>query len=303
MKLGILEGCNEDKKKLLITGSTGFIGRNLKENLIENYDILAPGRKELNLLDSKSAEEYLIQQKIDIVIHAANTNNTRNIDTTAYDSLDGNLRMFFNLERCKAYYGKMYYFGSGAEYDMRHYVPDMQEDYFDTYIPKDSYGFSKYIMSKSCAQTENIYDLRLFGVYGKYEEWERRFISNAICRSLKGMDITIQKNVYFDYLWIDDLCSIMKWFIENKPKYKHYNVCRGFKIDLYSLACIVREILDIDCNIIVNEPGWKTEYTGNNRRLLSEIGEFKFTEFEKSIRELCEYYKRNIDIIDASKLL
>lgn len=291
------------RKKLLITGSTGFIGRNLKENLMRNYDILAPERKDLDLHNTKLVEEYLIRQKVDIIIHAANTNNTRNINTTAYDSLDGNLRIFFNLERCKAYYEKMYYFGSGAEYDMLHYVPNMQEDYFDTYIPKDPYGFSKYIMSKSCVQAENIYDLRLFGVYGKYEEWERRFISNSICRSLKGMDITIQKNVYFDYLWIDDLCSIMQWFIENEPKYKHYNVCRGFKIDLYSLACMVREILDIDCNIIVGETGWKTEYTGNNERLLSEIGEFKFTGFEESIRKLCEFYKENIDMIDERKLL
>lgn len=290
-------------KKILLTGVSGFIGRNLKEKLEGVYDVYGVSSKELDLKNTKLVETYIKDSNFDIVIHAANTNNTRNRTVTSYDSLEGNLRMFFNLERCKSYYGKMFYFGSGAEYDMRYYIPNMKENFFGTHIPIDSYGFSKYIMSKICEKSNNIFDLRLFGVYGKYEEWERRFISNAICRALLGKDITISKNIYFDYLWIDDLCKIMKWFIENEPKNKVYNVCRGTKVDLYSLACMVREILNIDCDIKINEVGWKQEYTGNNERLLEEIGQFKFTSFEKSIRQLCEYYKNNIDLIDERKLI
>lgn len=290
--------------KILLTGSSGFIGKNLKEYLEKKYvHVFTPCRKEIDLLQTETVEEYIKKNNFDIIIHTANTNNTRNRLTTSYDSLDGNLHMFFNLERCKNYYGKMYYLGSGAEYDMEHYIPDMKESYFDTYIPKDPYGFSKYIMSKTCEQSSNIYDLRLFGVYGKYEEWERRFISNAICRALKGMDIVIQKNVCFDYLWVNDLCTIMEWFINNEPEYKHYNVCRGNKIDLYSLACIVREILNIDCNIVVKELGWKPEYTGNNERLLNEIGEFNFTGYRESIKELCDFYRNNINFIDEKKFI
>ncbi len=288
--------------KVLVTGKNGFIGRNLAENL-SMYDLTVLGRSELDLLDMDAVEAYLRQNYFDVILHTANVNTTRNSDTTPYASLDGNLRMFYNLERCSCYYGKMYYFGSGAEYDMRHYIPDMKEEYFDTHVPADPYGFSKYIMSKSCHRSGNIYDLRLFGVYGKYEEWERRFISNAICRSLVGKDITLQKNIYFDYLWVEDLCEIMKWFIENEPQYKCYNVCRGVKIDLYALAQMVRETLGVECDIVVGEPGWKPEYTGNNDRLLKEIGDFQFTGFRESIERLCQYYKTNLDMIDERKLL
>lgn len=289
-------------KKILITGSTGFIGKNVKEFMNCEYEVYAPTREELDLNDTQEVEIFLKNKKFNVIIHSANTNSTRK-SISPYEALNGNLRMFFNLERCKEYYGKMYCFGSGAEYDGEHYIPNMREDYFDTYIPKDPYGFSKYVISKECQKDNNIYDLRLFGVYGKYEEWERRFISNAICRALKGKDITIQKNVYFDYLWIEDLCNIMKWFVENEPKYKHYNVCRGVKIDLYSLACMVRDILSIDCNIVISKPGWKTEYSGNNERLLNEIGNYQFTGFKKSITSLCEYYKANIDMIDEKKFI
>ena len=286
---------------ILITGTSGFIGKNLKEKLASDYKIYCPLRAEMDLLCEDMVTDYLKEHNFDIVIHAANTNNTRNRNITPYDSLNNNLRMFFNLERCSNYYGKMYYFGSGAEYDMEHYQPSMKEEYFGVHIPKEPYGFAKYIMSKLCNEKPKIYDLRLFGVYGKYEEWERRFISNAICRALKGKSITLQKNVFFDYLWVDDLCDIMKWFIENEPQHKHYNVCRGRKIDLYSLACMVRDILDIDCEIVVKESGWKQEYTGSNERLLKEIGLYPFTGFAESIQELCEYYRKNIDAIDESK--
>ncbi len=294
---------NRMKKKILITGSSGFIGKNLKEGLKGKYEIYCPIREELDLLNLDGVKTYFKENKFDVVIHAATTNATRNHLITPYDILDRNLCMFFNLVQCRDCFGKMYYFGSGAEYDMEHYIPDMKESYFGNYIPKDAYGFSKYIMSKICGENENIYDLRLFGVYGKYEEWERRFISNAICRALKGMDITIEKNVFFDYLWIDDLTRIMCWFIEHTPKYKHYNVCCGTKIDLYSLAEIVRNVLVIDCDIRVKEPGWKPEYTGNNQRLLEEMGNFEFKNHEKAIEELCAYYKKNINKIDEKQLI
>lgn len=289
--------------KILITGTGGFIGKNLKEKLSGKFDLSCPRSYDLDLKDTEMVEKYLKENEFDIIIHAANINSTRNRESIPYDVLDGNLRMFSNLERCKDHFGRMYYFGSGAEYDMQNYLPGMKEEYFGKHVPKDAYGFSKYIMAKMCERDDNIYDLRLFGVYGKYEEWERRFISNAICRGLKGMDITIQKNVYFDYLWIDDLANIMEWFIKNTPKYKYYNICSGKKNDLYSLACQVRNVLRIDCEIMVKEQGWKLEYTGSNERLMNEIGAFEFSDMEKTISELCDYYKENLDFIDESKLI
>ena len=289
-------------KKILISGSSGFIGKNLVEQLSNSYVLYYPTGKELDLFNKDLVQEFLHEHRFDVIIHSANRNNTRR-NITQYDSLDGNLRMFFNLQRCSKLYGKMIYFGSGAEYDNRHYIPKMKEEYFDQFVPSDPYGFSKYIMAKSCEKDDNIYELCLFGVYGKYEEWERRFISNAICRALKGMDITIQKNVRFDYLWVDDLVEILRWFIENEPNEKRYNVCRGESIDLYSLATIVKRTLGINNPIVVGEDGWKPEYSGNNSRLLKEMGEFQFTSFEKSISILCDYYKDIIDTIDETKLI
>lgn len=191
----------------------GFIGRNLAESLnaggsCGDYVLHCPSSKELNLLDAEAVFAYLRNQGFDVVIHAANCNETRK-RPSPYEVLDGNLRMFLNLERCHGMYGKLLYFGSAAEYDRKNYVPDMKEEQPGVFVPGLPYDFSKYVMAKLCEQSDNIYELCLFGVYGKYEEWERRFISNAICRGLKGMDITIRQNMYFDYLYVEDLVGIL----------------------------------------------------------------------------------------------
>lgn len=111
-----------------------------------------------------------------MVLHIATYNATVTSEKDLSLVLAANFRMFFNLEKAKDLYGKMLYFGSGAEFDREHYVPKMKEEYFGRYIPGDSYGFSKYIMAKTSEIRSSIYNLRLFGVYGKYEDWRIRFI-------------------------------------------------------------------------------------------------------------------------------
>jgi len=278
--------------KILITGGNGFIGKNLVEQLRDKYEILAPGSKELDLTDQEQVGDYLSLHRFDVVIHTAKRDSVKYV-ISDYEILDSNLRMFYNLEKYSDLYGKMYYFGSGAEYDVEHYIPSMKEGYFGTYIPKNPYGFSKYMMSKTAQQSSNIYDLRLFGVFGKYEEWSRRFISNVICMTLFDMPIKMHKNMFFDYLYIDDLAKIMDQFMQIEPKHKVYNVCTGKKIDLYSLAQIVKKVSGSPYEIMVGEEGMKPEYTGNNDRLLAELAGFDFTDIEVAIHELYNYYYEN----------
>jgi len=276
--------------KILLTGSTGFIGRNLFETWTNRYTLSAPTRQELDLLDSQAVEKYLDAEHFDIVVHTANMNNVRYQMSDA-QLLDGNLRMFLNLERCSNLYGKMYYLGSGAEYDMRNYIPQMTESYFGTHIPQDPYGLSKYAMSK--LSKGNIFDLRLFGVFGKYEEWQRRFISNMIYRNLTGQVMEMNQNMYFDYLYITDLISILEWFLTHEPARHHYNVCSGQRVELLSLAEMVIEETGMPGEIVILRGGLKPEYTGDNSRLLAEMGKLSLTSMRTAIRELVAYYREN----------
>ena len=63
---------SKSQKKILITGGSGFIGKNLSEFLSQEYQVVSPASKVLNLCNQLQVEEYLKKNKIDIVIHAAN---------------------------------------------------------------------------------------------------------------------------------------------------------------------------------------------------------------------------------------
>lgn len=275
----------------MITGGNGFIGKSLAEELESEYDIYTPSRQQLDLFDEDCIKQFLSKERIDTVVHCANVNARKSKSVSSYDALDGNLRMFFNLEKCSQYFDRMYYFGSGAEYDMRYYIPNMREEYLGEHIPLDSYGFSKYIMAKTAQEHEKIYELVLFGVYGKYEEWDRRFITNNIYSNLMQNKMTLTQNCYFDYIDIKDLAKIMKWFLEHRPIHKRYHVCRGERIDLLTLAKMINKALEKNCEIEIDEKGWKKEYSGNNERLIQELGHYKFKSFEESIHALVEEMK------------
>ena len=249
------------KKKILITGATGFIGKNLAEQFKSIYNVFSPVSKQLDLLDGNQVKKYLSKNNFDVVLHCATHNATKVSNKDLSLVFKNNLLMFFNLVRCNNLYKRMFYFGSGAEYDMRNYIPKIKEEYFDTFVPVDNYGFSKYIMAKYIKNIPNIYDLRPFGIYGKYEDWRIRFISQNICRAINKMDIIINQNVYFDYLYIDDLVKIIKILIEKeKIPYQYFNICTGKTIDLFSLAKMIINISGKNLKIKIKEKGLKKAY-------------------------------------------
>ena len=291
------------KKKIFITGGNGFIGKNLVEQLKNNYRIYAPTRLQLDLLDDLSVKSFLKKHKFDVVIHTAIQISNSRIERDEGLILKNNLKMFLNLYRCRGLFGKMFYFGSGAEYDKDSIPPKVKEEFFDNFVPKDDYGLSKYICSQLTKNSSNIYDLRIFGCFGRYEDWRKRFISNAICKALYESEITIQQNVFFDYLYIDDLVRILRSLIDtDKLRYHAYNVCTGQTLDLSTIAKRIVSISKKPVAIKIKNPGLKKEYSGDNKRLLKEIKNFSFTPIDTSIRDLFAWYKANRKLIDKKSL-
>ncbi len=292
-------------KNILITGATGFIGGNLKDYLSNEFRVFAPTHKELELLEQKEVNLYIAKNKIDYIVHAANVGGTRKTryDAGKTDIVFKNLLMFFNLAGQVDSKRKMIYFGTGAEYDMRYYKPKMKEDYFDKSVPIDSYGFAKYVCSKYVEDKRGIVNLRLFGVFGKYEDYTFKFISNSIVKNLLGLSIVINQNVCFDYLYIDDLAKIVVHLINKSPLYRFYNVTPGKPIDLVTIANKINEISKKPSKIIVKNVGLNNEYSADNKRIKKELGNFKFTSFDSALKELYGWYKANIDRIDKDAVI
>jgi len=289
-------------KKIFLTGGNGFIGKNIIEDLGKKYDFLAPTEKELDLTKTEAVYDFLKEKKVEIVLHTANLGGVRK-EKENPDAIFINLKMFFNLVRAKDFYKRMIMFGSGAEYDKRRSIINIKENDFDKYVPSDQYGFYKYICSKYAETVDYINHIRLFGVYGKYERYQTRFISNAICRTLFNLPININQNVFFDYLYVKDLVKIIEGFIKRKPKYKFYNIGRGKPIDLSTIANKIILLSGKKIPIIIKKSGLNNQYTCNTSRFLSEFPNFKYTNFDKSLEEMFKYYKASISKISEKSLL
>ena len=288
--------------RILITGGSGFIGRNLVQELASTHEVLAPSSVELNLLRAQDVRDYLNSHRVDVVVHAATTRSNRRV-TAPTDLIDRNCRMFFNLARNQGRFGKMIHFGSGAQYGDRTQLPaQVGESYFDTRVPVDPYGFSKYICAKYIEHSDRILDLRLFAVFGPHEDYTVRFISNACCRALRGLPIVLRQNVVFDYLYVKDLARITRWFIGNDARYRAYNVCSGRPMALRELASIVAEVSGRNPAVSVAKTGMDSEYTADNSRLLTEIGAYQFSDLRSSVGELYEWYRANPDLVDSDVL-
>lgn len=290
-------------KKILLTGGTGFIGRNLLESsLAEKYELRAPKRLELDLSDEDAVRDFFRKNEFDAVIHSA----VKPAHRAAKDKSDiflANARMFFTIVRNRGSFGKLIHLGSGAAYDMRHYSPKMKESEFDSHVPVDELGMYKYMVGKYSETGPGLLDLRIFGIFGKYEDYSIRFISNMICKALLDLPLTMKRDRLFDYLWVGDLAAILEGFIERDVRHSAYNITPDTSLPLSRIAGMVLSQCGKDLPLCIAETGLGPEYSGDNTRLKQEFPGVKFTAMDEAIRQLVRYYESILNSIDRTVFL
>ena len=192
--------------KILLTGSGGFIGKNLKNYLQDKYDLLTPRSYELNLIEENAVKEYFKSNEIDFIIHCGSTGGARGVNDKD-STIEDNLGMVDNILKYKKPDARVILFGSGAMYDKSRSLRKVKEEEIGKVIPKDLYGKSKMLIAEKIRNRDDIVCLNIFACYG-YGEKENRFPSYAINQVLKREDIIINQNVVFDYLFVEDMVKI-----------------------------------------------------------------------------------------------
>jgi len=210
------------KLRILITGSNGYVGKSLHTALKDKYDVTAINRNHFDLTDSVAMSNFFKSRyPFDVVLHCAVVGGSR-LKKDDWGIMDTNLIMYYNLLQYKNYYKKLIHFGSGAE----------------TYMSKESYGYSKKVIAKSILNQDNFYNIKIFGVFDE-NELETRFIKANILRYIKKEPIQIHKDKVMDFFYMQDLVKVVDYYVNEKDPPKEFDCVYEDKCTLEGIATMI----------------------------------------------------------------
>jgi len=246
------------KKNILIIGSTGFIGKNIVEKLLNNqYSIIlliqnSSNIPEIfqnnesisiirtNLQDIISMKKVMKSHKIHIVIHLA----SNLIPSSTHQDFDRELNNLIQptytlLEHLSTAGIKIIFFSSGGTI----YGDTKEENITESHAlqPINYYGYSKLMIENHIEflhRTQNLsyIILRPSNVYGKYQRLESKqgFIAVAAGKALSQcvIDIWGDGETVRDYIDVEDLALLTHKIIDSDINNKTINLGSGQGISL-----------------------------------------------------------------------
>ena len=296
------------KKKVLITGGTGFIGRNVVDELISRgwevhslvFPPFAPEKEgliqyEMNLMDTDAVNKFLKEHNFENLIHLAWYVGPK---CHVHDlNLDWTLATLNLLKNFKENGGKRFA-GAGTISEYEYKYGYLLEDETPT-SPKTLYGESKNsiykIASVYCKQNGIEFKWpRIFNLYGPAEK-SQRLMPSVINSCLKGEDVKVSDCLKFqDYLHVKDTaCGIVDVFESDKEG--AVNICSGKPVQLRAIVEKIAELTNFKGKILwgaIPAAFGDEVVVGNNEKLKS-IGWNQKYSLEEGLKETIDWWKEH----------
>ena len=253
---------------ILITGCKGFLARELAQYFKSNHAVIATDRTTLDPTDIRDVIHIFETFKIDVVLHTAARGGKRTHKEDVDDLYD-NLAMFNNLAKFSNHYKAMFHFGSGAAFDRSCDINLAIEDDIYKGLPSDYYGLSKNLIARKINELDtNIFNLRLFGCFGVYEEKQRLFRS-LYKNTTDNKPLQIHQDKYMDYFYAQDVGLVIDYLIDNVDNVtdRDYNLCYKSKHKLSALANKIKYLTNSPQDVIISNNDINNSYTGSSDRL------------------------------------
>jgi len=230
--------------KVLVTGGNGYVAKKLITGL-SDYDVEVITRADLDLTDENACRIFFYNKSYDVVIHTAIEGGSRlKEDNTKV--LENNLKMYFNLINYAAQHAKFISFGSGAE--IGH--------------PTDPYGLSKHVIARLMLAKPNCYNIRIYAVFD-HDELDTRFIKANITKYANKEDMVIHQNKLMDFFYMEDLISVVKYYIKERNPNKSFNCTYLQSKTLLQIAEIINHLDKHRVGISVLKDGLVKGYIGS----------------------------------------
>lgn len=129
-------------RKILITGSSGFVGGRAAEALQKAYELLTPSRSELDVTSEEDIERYILSAQPDAILHLAAISNTGYCEEHPEESYLVNVVSVENLAKAAAKHDiKLVWFSSDQIYNGNTGLGPLTEDI--AAAPENHYGRHK----------------------------------------------------------------------------------------------------------------------------------------------------------------
>jgi len=298
-------------KKIVVTGTSGFIGSHLVDKLIKaGYTIIGTKRDSSNLWRCQGFSDQikwvnvqkgnwineLIAIDPDCIVHTAwggvsvSDRNNWSIQGRNLDLVSDLLYIAENT-RCKQFIG----LGSQAEYGYIDGIVNEQE----AVDPTTAYGAFKLAASemirKRCSDRKiNWQWLRLFSFYGEKEE-DHWLIPSCIKRMLTDseMDFTLGEQKYA-YLYIEDLVNAIERILLKDIPSGIYNISGSNAVTIRSLIeAIAGEInpnFRLNFGAIPYRENQPMHIQGDVRKFENVAGTIDSDQFANNLKKTIAYY-------------
>lgn len=294
--------------KVLITGGTGFIGRQVtKELLNRGYEVhalvyppLVPEQKnfiqhEMNLLDSKAVDDFLSRNHFENLIHLAWYVGPKcHVSNLNMDWIIATLSLLQSFHK----YGGKTFVGAGTVSEYEYKYGYLQEDETPT-DPQTLYGNGKnavYNVAKVfCAQNGIDFKWpRIFNLYGPNEK-PQRLMPSVINACLRGEDVKVSDCLKFqDYLHVEDTARGIVDVFE-KDISGAVNICSGKPVQLREIVTKIAELTDFNGEILwgaVPAAFGDDLVVGNNEKLKSIGWKPKYS-LEEGLKMTIDWWRKN----------
>jgi UDP-glucuronate 4-epimerase len=312
--------------KILITGSSGFIGFNLALKLLkkksinivgidnhDNYYSVKLKNKRLNILKKyknfsfkkidiskrKQLMNFLKNKKFDYIFHFAAQAGVRFSFENPYKYIETNINGFVNLtDAIKNKPKKFFYASSSSVYgDVKKFPVDEKS----ILVPRNIYGMSKVInedLAKFVSQKKkiNFVGLRFYTVFGP---WGRpdMFLMKIFKCIFKGKTFLLNNkgNHERDFTFIDDITNIMILLMKKKlNKHQIFNISSNKPQNILKIAGYIKKNLgNYKMNYIQKHSADVLKTHGENKNVKKITNYKSFKNIYLAIDETFEWYKKN----------
>ena len=299
--------------KTLVTGGTGFLGKNLVPALGDKgHEVICAGSEVYDLRCQQACRKIIDHFKPDVIVHAAGSvggigANQENPGKFMYENLAMGANMIERARQAKV--GKFILLGTVCAYPKFTPVPFKEEDLWNGYPEETNapYGIAKKTLMKLIETYREQYDMNgvsliPVNMYGPYDHFNLTSshvipalilkVYNAMKNADKSITLWGTGQVSREFLYAPDCCEAISLAIEKAVSSEPINIGTGKEIKICDLITEIAEQMGYEGEIIYDssKPDGQPRRCLDTSRAKERLGFVAKTSLEEGLKQTIQWF-------------